>query len=206
MNNNKLDLLSDRIEKLETRLGWWQLISFAALTCLVVFMTLHRVKLKNAVLRELQTKSSTTEEGRFTRLTIVDSKGAPRAILTAPPSGPQLSFINENETTGCALTLDRTYGASLVFKKSDTTRVSITSIPSALICADTEGSPRAIVAVSNDGDGVFSLTESDGTPIVFQRAPYLTPEKPFSEQSASQESTSQESTSELSIPQQLPAE
>ena len=123
MDNNKLNALSDRIEKLETRLGWWQLISFAALTLLVIFISLNNVKVRGSTCGKKLSSDSSVHSGRFSEIAIVDSTGKPRATLAVTPTGPSLSFMNEDETTGCALSLDKTYGASLIFRKNNKTRV-----------------------------------------------------------------------------------
>ena len=160
-----MNQISERIQKLEKRLGWWQLISFAAFTCLTIFVSLHFAKISN--LPQIDNVISTAK-GQFTELSIIDKKGRQRAILAVSRTGPILSLMNEDSTTGCMLSLDEKAGASLVFTKGNKTRLSITSIPPAVICADSNGAPKAIVAVSQKGDGVFSLTRSDGTPVIYQ--------------------------------------
>jgi len=110
------------------------------------------------------------ETARLSKIIIVDSKNRKKAIIEGTDSGATLSLHYNNETTGAVISIDEQSGGALTFfNKNGTHQLSLTALPSAVICADNQGAAKAVLGVSQSGDGVFSLHDSNGIPIIFKR-------------------------------------
>ncbi len=105
-------------------------------------------------------------------LALRDKEGKVRCHLSLDKKGtPSLTLNDEKGEKRCILSLfDKGCNPSMIFYDGEQKRrLSLTTVPPALICNNHNGKPRAVLGVSKTGAGAFSLEDVHGRPIVFKR-------------------------------------
>ena len=173
--------LCERVSALEKSCRRWQQIS------LVIFLTLVSLGLMGA--RELNRSTVAVGQLRLlnsegelravlgvtkedmTYLALRDSKGVVRSHLQLTEKGaPSLIFNDDKGQKRCVLSLMEDNNPTLLFYDGETKRrLSLTTVPAALICNNHNGKPRAVLGVSKAGAGAFSLEDVHGRPVIFKR-------------------------------------
>lgn len=107
----------------------------------------------------------------MTFLALRDSNGVVRSHLHLNEDGaPSLVFNDDKGDKRCLLSLADNNNPTLFFyDDKNVRRLSLTSSPSALICNNHNGKPRAVLGVSKAGAGAFSLEDVHGRPIIYKR-------------------------------------
>jgi hypothetical protein len=113
---------------------------------------------------KLRALLSVTDKGSAA-LSLLDGEQKVRASLTVEADGaPKLSLLEADGKLRMTLGLGGEDGnPTLVFKDAGgTNRLSLTTVPAGLVCNDSAGKAKAVLAVSGKDAGVFSLKDEQG--------------------------------------------
>ncbi len=172
--------IEDRLEKLEKNNRRWQSLSLILISALAFFVL--------SGMAEKPADSISTKEIR-----LIDAEGTVRALLGTTDKGhvylslndsfgnlrnqiyvaangtPGLSFVGSNRKVRMAFSLDVKERPTLVFSDDKINRVSLTTVPPAIIFCNEKGTARSLLAVSNAGAGVLSVQDENGKAMVMKK-------------------------------------
>jgi hypothetical protein len=175
-NQSRLDALESQIIKLSDSLRFWKRVSTAAIVLILgsFFMgqnpppkniTAGRVTADKVTTKSLRIVGpgnklrglvSVTKKGNAA-LSLMDVNQKVRASYTVSNNGSQkLSFLNDDGSLRMVLGTATGGNPSLILNdETNTTRVTVTAVPPALICNNAQGKAKVVIAVNKAGVGVI---------------------------------------------------
>lgn len=114
--------------------------------------------------------AAVTKTSGSAELALYDLKGTKRTVLALDDNGcPRLSMHGSDGARRIEIDLvSHDLPSITFFDAADLRRLSLTTVPPALICTDGNGKIKAVLGVSKEGKGAFLLEDAQGRPLTYE--------------------------------------
>jgi hypothetical protein len=170
MNDQAMDMVMQRLARLERAHRWWKLVgcvAVAALGCVILLGATKRQEVKIAdqiwartfviADRNGQPRGGLTVDEERAGLQLTDQSGRTRLLVSVDEkSGPTIGLANENQPVTTI-----TQQAFLMGRNGFAVQIAENGLPSFSL-SDRSGNPRVTLAILPDGSPSIGLTDGAG--------------------------------------------